>query len=165
MAEGFLDKWSAGVNTAADSVNSSVNSGLNKASGRAAKVKSSKQSGELWWSNYNPADLKIRDKLVVEMPDWLQKAGVMKIDFGSAFLTNPKQEQAFSLVEGVVQDVVGSIAGVSQFLTPEALNLAIDTLTFIVTDFVSTVTEPELITYLKERMLYENEPIDCGEDV
>lgn len=147
MAEGFLDKWSAGVNTAADTVNSSVNSTLNKASEWAAKGKSSKQSGELWGSNYNPADLKIRDKLVVEMPDWLQKAGVMKIDFGSAFLTNPKQEQAFSLVEGVVQDVVGSIAGVSQFLTPEALNLAIDTLTFIVTDFVSTVTSYATSTF------------------
>ena len=71
MAEGFLDKWSAGVNTAADSVNSGVNSALNKASEWAAKGKSSKQSGELWGSNYNPADLKIRDKLVVEMPDWL----------------------------------------------------------------------------------------------
>ena len=32
-------------------------------------------------------------------------------------------------------------------------------------DFVATVTEPELITYLKERMLYVNEPIDCEEDV
>lgn len=140
MAEGFLDKWSAGVNSVADSANSGVNSALNKASEWAAKGKSSKQSGETWGSNYNPADLKIRDKLVVEMPDWMQKAGVMKIDFGSAFLTNPEHEQAFSLVEGVVQDIAGSIAGAAQFVTPEALNLAIDTLTFIVTDFVSTVT-------------------------
>ena len=140
MAEGFLDKWSEGVNTVTDNVNNSANSAINKATEWASKAKTSKQSGEVWGSNYNPADLKIRDKLVVEMPDWLQRAGVMKIDFGSAFLTNPKQEQAFSLVEGVVQDVVGSIAGAGQFLTPEARNLAIDTLTFIVTNFVSTVT-------------------------
>ena len=64
----------------------------------------------------------------------------MKIDFGSVFLTNPEHEQTFSLVEGAVQDVAGSIAGASKFITPEALNLSIDTLTFIVTDFVSTVT-------------------------
>lgn len=32
-------------------------------------------------------------------------------------------------------------------------------------DFVSSITEPELITYLKERMLYVNEPIECEEDV
>ena len=140
MAEGFLDKWSAGVNNVADTVNDGVNSALDKANEWAAKGKSSKQSGETWGSNYDPADLKIRDKLVAEMPDWLQRAGVMKIDFGSTFLTNPEREQTFSLVEGVVQDVAGSIAGASKFITPEALNLSIDTLTFIVTDFVSTVT-------------------------
>ena len=140
MAEGFLDKWSAGVNNVADTVNDGVNSALDKANEWAAKGKSSKQSGETWGSNYDPADLKIRDKLVAEMPDWLQRAGVMKIDFGSTFLTNPEREQTFSLVEGAVQDVAGSIAGASKFITPEALNLSIDTLTFIVTDFVSTVT-------------------------
>ena len=140
MAEGFLDKWSAGVNNIADTVNDGVNSALDKANEWAAKGKSSKQSGETWGSNYDPTDLKIRDKLVAEMPDWMQRAGVMKIDFGSAFLTNPEHEQTFSLVEGVVQDVAGSIAGASKFITPEALNLSIDTLTFIVTDFVSTVT-------------------------
>lgn len=32
-------------------------------------------------------------------------------------------------------------------------------------DFVSSVKEPELITYLKERRLYVNEPIECEEDV
>lgn len=32
-------------------------------------------------------------------------------------------------------------------------------------DFVSSVEEPELITYLKERMLYVNEPVECEEDV
>ena len=140
MAEGFLDKWSAGVNNVADTVNDGVNSALDKANEWAAKGKSSKQSGEASGSNYDPADLKIRDKLVAEMPDWLQRAGVMKIDFGSTFLTNPEREQTFSLVEGAVQDVAGSIAGASKFITPEALNLSIDTLTFIVTDFVSTVT-------------------------
>ena len=140
MAEGFLDKWSAGVNNAADTVNNGVNSALNKATEWAAKGKSSKQSEENWGSNYDPADLKIRDKLVVEMPDWLQRAGAMKIDFGSAFLTKPKNEQSFSLVEGGVQDVVESIAGASQFFTPEALNLSIDTLTFVVNEFVSVVT-------------------------
>lgn len=140
MAEGFLDKWSSGVNNVTDSVNSGVNSAINKASEWAAKGKSSKQSGETLGSNYNPADLKIRDKLVAEMPDWLQRAGVMQIDFGSAFLTSPEHEQAFSLVEGVVQDAAGSIAGASQFITPEARNLAIDTITFVVTEFVSTVT-------------------------
>lgn len=140
MIEGVLDSWSEGVNAVTNSVNDSVNSALNKATEWAGKVKSSKQSGELWGSDFNMADLKIRDKLVVEMPDWLQRAGLMKIDFGSAFLTNPKHEQAFSIVEGIVQDVAGSITGASQFLTPEALNLAIDTITFIVTDFISTVT-------------------------
>ena len=140
MAEGFLDKWSAGVNNVTDTVNDGVNSALDKATEWAAKGKSSKQSGETWGSNYDPAALKIRDKLVAEMPDWLQRAGVMKVDFGSAFLTNPEHEQTFSQAEGVVQDAAGSIAGVSQFITPEALNLAIDALSFIVTDFVSTVT-------------------------
>ena len=140
MAEGFLDSWSAGVNNVADSINSGVNSALDKATEWAAKGKSSEQSGEVWGSDYDPSKLKIRDKLVVEMPDWMQKAGVMKIDFGSVFLTNPEHEQAFSLVEGVVQDVAGSIAGAAQFVTPEALNLAIDTLTFVVKDFVSVCT-------------------------
>ena len=32
-------------------------------------------------------------------------------------------------------------------------------------DFVAEITEPELITYLKERRLYVNEPIECEEDV
>ena len=32
-------------------------------------------------------------------------------------------------------------------------------------DFVSSVEEPELITYLKERRLYVNEPVECEEDV
>lgn len=140
MAEGFLDKWSAGVNNVSDTINNDVNSALDKANEWASKGKSSEQSGETWGSNYDPSKLKIRDKLVAEMPDWLQRAGVMKIDFGSAFLTNPEHEQAFSLVEGVAQDVAGSIAGTAQFVTPEARNLAIDTLTFIVTDFISTVT-------------------------
>ena len=32
-------------------------------------------------------------------------------------------------------------------------------------DFAAQVTEPELITYLKEKRLYVNEPIECEEDV
>ena len=124
MAEGFLDKWSIGVNNVSDTVNSGVNSALEKANEWVAKGKSSKQSGQTWGSNYNPADLKIRDKLVAEMPDWVQRAGVMKVDFGSAFLTNPEHEREFSQAEGIMQDAAGSIAGVSQFITPEALNLA-----------------------------------------
>ena len=32
-------------------------------------------------------------------------------------------------------------------------------------DFVSSIDEPELINYLKERRLYVNEPIECEEDV
>lgn len=90
MVEGVLNSWSEEVNAVTDSANDSVNSALNKATEWAGKVKSSEQSGELWGSDFNMADLKIRDKLVVEMPDWLQRAGLMKIDFGSAFLTNPK---------------------------------------------------------------------------
>ena len=31
-------------------------------------------------------------------------------------------------------------------------------------DFVSGVEEPELITYLKERRLYVNEPVECEEE-
>ena len=124
MAEGFLDKWSAGVNNIANTVNDNVNSALDKATEWASKGKSSEQSGEVWGSDYDPSKLKIRDKLVAEMPDWLQRAGVMKIDFGSAFLTNPEHEQAFSLVEGVAQDVAGSIAGAAQFVTPEARNFS-----------------------------------------
>ena len=31
-------------------------------------------------------------------------------------------------------------------------------------DFVSSVEEPELITYLKERRLYVNEPIECEQE-
>lgn len=91
-------------------------------------------------SNFDMSSLNIREKMSVEMPDWAQKAGVMKIDFGSAFLTNPEHEEAFALVEGTVQDVAGSIAGASQFISPEALNLAVDTLTFIIKDFISTTT-------------------------
>lgn len=32
-------------------------------------------------------------------------------------------------------------------------------------DFVSSIEEPELITYLKERRLYVNEPVECEEEV
>lgn len=138
---GGLDKWAGGIQQASNSINNAANNANSAISNALGGLKTNKTSdGPAWGANYDPSSLKIREKLTVQMPDWLQKAGVMKIDFGSAFLTNPAQEKAFALAEGVIQDAAGAIAGAGQFVTPEALNLAIDTLTFIITDFISTVT-------------------------
>lgn len=133
--------WAGGIQEAANSINSAANNANSAISNALGGLKTNKSSdGPAWGSDFDHSSLKIRDKLVVEMPDWMQKAGVMKIDFGSVFLTNPAQEQAFALAEGMVQDAAGIITGASQFITPEALNLAIDTLTFIITNFISTAT-------------------------
>lgn len=133
--------WAGGIQQASNSINSAANNANSAISNALGGLKTNKSSdGPAWGSDFDMSQLKIRDKLSVEMPDWMQKAGVMKIDFGSVFLTNPAQEQAFALVEGVTQDVAGAITSAAQFITPEALNLAIDTLTFIITDFISTAT-------------------------
>ncbi len=133
--------WAGGIQEAANSINGAANNANNAISNTLGGLKTNKSSDvPAWGSDFDMSSLKIRDKLTVEMPDWMQKAGVMKIDFGSAFLTNPEHEKAFALAEGMVQDAAGVITGASQFITPEALNLAIDTLTFIITDFISTAT-------------------------
>lgn len=83
-------------------------------------------------------NINLRDKLKVECPDFLKHCGVSQIDFGSLFL-NPKQEAFIAQGTDVANDVINTLNGIQNYLTPEAIQSAINVVTFIITDLIQQV--------------------------
>lgn len=84
-------------------------------------------------------NIDLRSKLEVQCPDFLKQCGLCKIDFGTLFLS-PHGEKMVAQAQNITNDVINSINGIQQYLTPEALNAAISLVQFLITDLIGTLT-------------------------
>lgn len=79
-----------------------------------------------------------RSKLEVECPEFMRQCGITKLDFGSIFL-RPQDEAFIAQTQGITNDVINSINGVQQFISPAAVQAVQEMLIFIGTDLVNTI--------------------------
>jgi hypothetical protein len=83
-------------------------------------------------------NINLRDKLKVECPNFMKQCGLSQVDFGSLFL-NPQQEAFIAQGQNITNDVINTLNGLQNYLTPEALQAAIEVIQFIITDLINTV--------------------------
>ena len=84
-------------------------------------------------------EVEFRNKLVVECPEFLVECGINRIDFGKVFLRG-SDEMLINNVENVTNDVIQTINGVQQFISPATIDAIQNLLTFVVTTLITTVT-------------------------
>ena len=93
----------------------------------------------LLYHDFDLDNINLRDKLKVECPEFMRQCGLSQIDFGTVFL-NPDQEAFIAQAQNITNDVINSVNGLHQYLTPEALQSAVDVVQFIITDLIREIT-------------------------
>lgn len=144
----ITNEWSASVNEVASNVSNSISApmveGINNLFGGAKDGIS--DSGNYPKFKVDPVEL--RSKLEIECPDFLKQCNITKIDFGTLFL-NAEGEQAVAQATAITNDVINTINGVQQFISPAALESVQQLITYIITDLVNTLTTYVTQVFLK----------------
>lgn len=140
--------WKNKVNNATDNfankINSSIAGGISKAFGGSTDGITDTHVPE----KYHINTVDFRSKLEVECPEFMKQCGISKIDFGSVFL-RPQDEKFIAQAQGITNDVINSINGVQQFISPAALQAVQEMLIFIATDLINTVINYCTSVFLK----------------
>lgn len=84
-------------------------------------------------------EVEFRNKLIVECPEFLKECGINRIDFGSVFLRG-SDEMLINNVENVTNDVIQTVNGVQQFISPATVDAIQKLLTYIVTTLITAIT-------------------------
>lgn len=143
-------EWNSKVNEATSKFTSNINSKIasgigNMFGGKSDGISDNKTYGS---EKFHIDPIDFRSKLEVECPDFMKQCGISKVDFGSMFLT-PKQEAFIGQAQGITNDVIQSINGVQQFISPAALESVQNMITFIITDLINQVVGYATQTFLK----------------
>lgn len=96
-------------------------------------------TGETLFPKFDIENIDIRSKLEVECPDFMKQCGISKIDFGGVFLSTPALEGAFAQAQNIANDVIDSVNGLQQFISPDTIIAIQNLITFIITDLIETV--------------------------
>lgn len=128
----------------ANKINSSITGGINKAFGGSVDGIADTNVSE----KYHINTVDFRSKLEVECPEFMRQCGISKIDFGSVFL-RPQDEAFIAQTQGITNDVINSINGFQQYISPAALQSVQEMLIFIATDLVNTVVNYCTSVFLK----------------
>lgn len=91
-------------------------------------------------------NLNIRDKLIVECPDFMHQCGLSQIDFGNLFL-DQKQENFIALTENVSNDVINTLNSLNNYVSPEAVEAAHGLVNFIIEDLTKTLIDYVMRTF------------------
>jgi hypothetical protein len=139
--------WKNKVNNAtgnvANKINSSIADGITKAFGGTKGIADTRVP-----EKYHINTVDFRSKLEVECPEFMRQCGISKIDFGSVFL-RPQDEAFIAQTQGITNDVINSINGFQQFISPAALQSVQEMLIYIATDLVNTVVNYCTNVFLK----------------
>lgn len=88
-------------------------------------------------ADFSVNDINIREKFVLECPNVITKSGNMKVDFGAMFL-DTEDEETIAQMQSIVADTTGAVMGAIDMLNEETLDLAKETVEFIIKDLVAT---------------------------
>jgi hypothetical protein len=160
----ITDEWKDKVNNAtsgaADKVSGAVNEKVNNLFGGLTDSLASSGVGEMKKYHVNPVEF--RSKLEVNCPDFLKQCNISKIDFGTLFL-NDKAEQFISQATSITNDVINTINGIQNYISPAALEAVQNLITFIITDAVNTVVGYSTQVFL--RYVSPEFPIGLATDI
>ena len=148
VSNSWKDKVNEKTGNFADSINSKITGGINSAFGARTNGVTDNSVSE----KYHINTIDFRSKLEVECPEFMKQCGISKIDFGSLFL-RPQDEEFIAQAQGITNDVINSINGAQQFISPAALQSVQEMLIFIATDLVNT-----LVTYCTDVFLKYTSP-------
>lgn len=90
-------------------------------------------------ADFSVDDINIREKLVLECPNVITRSGNMKIDFGAMFL-DTQGEETVAQMQSIIGDTAGVFMGIGGMFDKEALDLATETIEFIIKDLITTTT-------------------------
>jgi len=124
---GFADNLNSKISGFADSISSKI---PEKLGGDLEKINQT--------LGFDIENINLRDKLTVECPDFLRCCGLTQIDFGSLFL-DINQENFIAQGENITNDVINTLNGLQNYVTPEALQAAVEVMQFIMTDLVNQI--------------------------
>lgn len=82
-------------------------------------------------------EMQVRDKLVVNCPNFMKQFGVSKIDFGKMFLSE-EGEALIATGQAVANDILDTVGGIHQYITPEIVIAVQELLTFVIQDLTQT---------------------------
>lgn len=158
----MADQWNIKANEAVNSVTDKIDDWKDGVNKKISSVGGNLQNKVSSWTNKNISskipdkfggdfekiqktldidlnNINLRDKLKVECPEFMKQCGLSQIDFGTVFL-NPNQEAFIAQAQNITNDVINSVNGLQQYLTPEALQSAVDVVQFIITDLIREIT-------------------------
>lgn len=140
--DNFHNTVTDAANAAGDAVTKAADGFLNKMNSAAknalkdAGIEGGMEKIEISDEVYDA--VKIREKLVLECPNFMKQCGVSQIDFGKMFLT-PAMENTLQKTTAIATDVLESIEGVHQYITPEVLDAVQELISFVITDLTKTI--------------------------
>lgn len=106
-------------------------------------------------------NIDFREKLKVECPNVLKQAGLVQVDFGSAFLSS-KAEGMIGQGQAIANDVIDTL-NAAQNITPEALAVIPEAIQFIIKDLIGQVVA--YATGLFEKYISPEFPIGLLADI
>lgn len=107
-------------------------------------------------------NIDFREKLKVECPNVLKQAGLVQVDFGSAFLSS-KAEGMIGQGQAIANDVIDTLNAAKSNITPEALAIIPEAIQFIIKDLIGQVTA--YATGLFERYISPEFPLGLLSDI
>lgn len=142
------DKWKSDVKTEMQNATNKVTSAVDKLTDKTTEAFNDtfvdKETGEIKGA-MSPIDIskiyepmQVRDKLIVECPNFMKQFGIAKIDFGAAFLS-PAGEKLIATGQKITNDVLQTVGNIHKFITPEVLLSVQELLAFIIKDLTSVV--------------------------
>ena len=84
--------------------------------------------------------IELRDKIKVDCPKFLSACEGSKIDFGNVFL-NPSTEQTIAQVEGIANNAIDTINGVSSYISIETLEAISEMLQSLIETLISNIID------------------------
>lgn len=132
---GFADKLNSKISGFANGISNKI---PEKLGGDLEKINQS--------LGFDIENINLRDKLTVECPEFLRCCGLTQIDFGSLFL-DINQEGFIAQGENIANDVIDTVNGLQNYVTPEALQAAVEVMQFIMTDLVNQIINYCLNTF------------------
>lgn len=125
--QGFVDNLNGKISGFAQELTDKIPS---KLGGDLAKINDA--------LGFDIENINLRDKLKLECPNFMKQCGLSQVDFGTLFL-NPQQEAFIAQGQNIANDAINTLNGLQNYLTPEALQAAVEVVQFIITDLIQQV--------------------------
>lgn len=151
---GVIDKWETNVNDTVGQASNFISEELNSAT---AKLNNEIMQGFAdvgIEGGMKPIEvdkvydgMQVRDKLVVNCPNFMKQFGASKIDFGRMFLSDAG-EKLIATGQTITNNVLDTLGGIHQYITPEIVTAVTELLNYVIQDLTKTILDLAQNTFL-----------------